>query len=354
VQHFIVPDLSGPPTGGTAYNRRLLQALRRRGCETLASTLESALDPSRARECSHHWVDTLYLERLGELADARPGASVGLIAHYLPSLVRCKTPEPEDLEPAESHALRRARWLLAPSAYMAEQLVRLGVHSGRIGIVEPGVEARSDIGGELQPHSSDRLCTGEDRGSGTVHAVIVANLVEAKGIVTFLRALEGLAEPEDAFELQIIGSHDLDAAYAGACLDFVAGSDRLRRRVRLAGPLPHDRCIAAIDRAHVVISASRMESYGMVLAQARASGVPVLAREGGNVRNHVDPHAGGELVADELQLARSLLALVREQAELRRRRRCALAHPYTRSWDEAATEFLAWTRGQRPPKRSRK
>ena len=95
----------------------------------------------------------------------------------------------------------------------------------------------------------------------------------------------------------------------------------------------------------VFISCSRMESYGMALAEARACGMVVVARAGGNVVQHVDPSSGGQLCADEGEVASACVALARDREALAGRSALAAAGvPRGRSWAEAAHDYVRQTR----------
>ena len=103
--------------------------------------------------------------------------------------------------------------------------------------------------------------------------------------------------------------------------------------------IPQAQVFDQLARSALLVSASRMESYGMALAEARAHGTPILARAGGHVAAHVDPAAGGQLVADEAELAHAFVALLRRPTELERRIGLAEAARQTRSWHLTALEF---------------
>ena len=110
---------------------------------------------------------------------------------------------------------------------------------------------------------------------------------------------------------------------AAACADH-----GLSDRVHLPGP----RTGAALDRSYagadLLVLASRSETYGMVIAEALARGLPVLATGVGGVMEALGPGAGpaqpGLLVApdDPAALATALRAWL-DDAELRRRLRRA-------------------------------
>jgi glycosyltransferase involved in cell wall biosynthesis len=331
-QAFVVPDLHGPATGGTLYNRRLIEALEAQGGAPAVMSAARALPVIGRHPPRVYWVDTLFLDAFTTLADAAyKGSAVGLLMHYLPTLVTAgEKPGLEALSSVERTALIRARWLLVPSPYLADELQALDVPEHRIIVVEPGVDVR--------PPADSTTSRSTRRTS--VHAVIVANLVEGKGVLPFLRALDRAMHSSDTLHVKVIGSLQMQPAHAGACALLVSRSSRLRTRVELLGSCSPDVCIETLAQADVLISASRMESYGMALAEARALGLPIVARSGGNAAAHVAPESGGQLLADDTALAEACLALSRDPAELALRKRRARSRACARGWDLAAREFV--------------
>jgi glycosyltransferase involved in cell wall biosynthesis len=97
-----------------------------------------------------------------------------------------------------------------------------------------------------------------------------------------------------------------------------------------------------LAQAHVLVSASRSESFGLAVSDARASRCVVLARAAGHVAQLVSAAAGGALLADDGELVQALLALCRDPAALRERLERAALHALpTRSWHEAAADLLS-------------
>ena len=157
---------------------------------------------------------------------------------------------------------------------------------------------------------------------------MLCNVTAGKGVLPFLSALAATTRDDDRFTLTIAGALDAEPEYAAACKSAIAG-EALDHRVQLLSALSHPDALARLAEADLLVSASRMESYGMALAEARAAGVPILARAGGNAAAHVASSAGGELCADETQLAQRFLELVRDPrraVSAPRARRCR--HPH--------------------------
>jgi glycosyltransferase involved in cell wall biosynthesis len=275
------------------------------------------------------WIDSLYLDALPELARAKSaGQRVGLLLHYLPSLLRVGDElGRDDLGDGERAALDLSDAFLVTSPFAAALLRRLGAGPRPILCVEPGRFANGL--GELVPATP-----------GT-QAALVGNLAANKGVAPFLQALGQELAPGDRFALEIIGG-DADSAYAATCRDIARQHELLAARVRFAGALSPEEVPERLRRKNLLISASVSEAYGMALAEGRTVGLPILARRGGNVENLVHSSAGGELVADEHELARAAIRLARDAEEHARRsalaRREALA---PRSWWAAAHDFMA-------------
>ncbi len=135
----------------------------------------------------------------------------------------------------------------------------------------------------------------------------------------------------------MVGSPDADPEYAHACVSAAGGDPR----IRFSGAIEPVALIEELARRDLLISASRMESFGMALRGGRTLGVPIAARRGGNVAALVEAAAGGELCRDEGELALAFLSLCRNPDELSRRHELARrnARP-PRGWSDAARELL--------------
>jgi glycosyltransferase involved in cell wall biosynthesis len=248
-----------------------------------------------------------------------------VLLHYLPTLLH--NPDPHtlaELSPREQHALAVADMIVTPSATLRALVSRLRPALPVVAI-EPGVTCSADA--VTREHTCAMVC----------------NVTENKGVLPLLRALAEHATPGDAFALRIAGRLDLEPEYAARCRALVAEHAWLSAHVHLLSGLAPAAVLIELARAGVFASASRMESYGMALAEARASGTPIVARAGGHVAQHVRAEHGGELVANEAELAQALLRLMRAPDELARRQRLAAANRLRRDWRDAARELEAFT-----------
>ena len=324
---FVVPALDGPISGGTSYNRELCRALAEYPCRVLVCSLEDAQLESFVAAARHTFVDTLYLDAFPELArrvrDA--GGSAALLTHYLPALVTAgRAVDESELGASESRALAAADALLVTSDFMCRAMTRLT--SSRIFVIEPGSRA------QLAAFSAS---------STHLRAIAIANLVPGKGIAPLLRGFAAALHDDDPLELSIVGRLDAEPAYAAHCRRLIDASSVLAHRVTLRGPMSPEQTQLALADAELFVSASSMESYGMALAEARITGVPIIACSGGHSAAHVEVEAGGQLVASPRELADACVALARNAADRAERRARARRHaPLARSWARAATELL--------------
>jgi glycosyltransferase involved in cell wall biosynthesis len=328
VQWFIVPNLEGPISGGTHYNRMLIAALKSAHVPCHVLPLDMAPPVlARADIKDSIWIDSLYLDDFPWLAHwAKPSAQVGMIGHYLPSLIsKGEGISPKDLTPKETAALRIAGMFLVPSPFMREIVHRLTGGNRPILEVEPGRIARAALSLPAPP----------------VRALMVANLVPGKGVAAFLRGLAEKIRRSDTLHLNIIGGSAQAPAHAERCRALV-GHPCLRGHVHFLGELSPDETLGRISASNLLVSASHMESYGMALAEARTVGLPIVARQGGHVAAMVGRESGGELVATTTDLASACLKLCRDPVEHRARmeRARGLVLP-GRPWSVAASEFCA-------------
>ena len=144
------------------------------------------------------------------------------------------------------------------------------------------------------------------------------------------------------------------------------GSEERRREIEaLAGACPKGRVILAGFRQDVeacfagfdiFVHGARAEAFGLVLAEAAAAGLPVVATTVGGVPDIVRAGETGVLVPpeDPSALARAIVALVREpelRTRLGKRAREVAATEYSLElFGERYAALYADVRAGRPPK----
>ena len=272
--------------------------------------------------------DSLFLEALAsDQVPRAPGQRLGLLAHYLPSLVdSALAGRPWTPSSLERQALQAVDCCLCTGAFMLEALRRAEV-SLSSWLLAPGV----------QP-----MAMNQAPPPAPVMALMLANVTPGKGLLPLLTALEGMRRPP-GFELWVVGRLDVDPDYVQRCRILAQGNLALRDCVHFVGEVPRSALPQWLAKAHCLVSASVMESCGMAMLEARHLGVPILAHDGGNTPEHVREAWGGALCTDVEQLARILCDFAQDYRQRRsRRQRAWTARPEPRPWTVVAQELEHW------------
>ncbi|MDQ0380977.1 glycosyltransferase family 4 protein [Amycolatopsis thermophila] len=267
---FVLPgDIDDPelPSGGNVYDRRIVAGLRQLGRPVREVAVPGAWPSPGAGARA-------LLDR--ELAAVPAGALVvidGLVACGVPEVVvphaarlrlvvlvhmplGDETGAAAALDARERTTLHAARAVVTMSAGTARRLRR---HHGlsRVHVVPPGTDpAPVSAGSEL-------LC--------------VASLTPHKGQDTLVEALAAVADLD--WRCRLVGPLRRAPSFAARVRELIARHD-LTSRVVVTGPLTGPALDRAYERAGLLVLPSRSETYGMVVAEALARGIPVLASAG--------------------------------------------------------------------------
>jgi glycosyltransferase-like protein len=184
-------------------------------------------------------------------------------------------------------------------------------------------------------------------GDGEVVFLAVGGIEPRKGSDHLVRALALIERPA---VLAVVGGHSFQdhAWYRDAVLESLPslGLD-LGRHVVLVGTVPDDELVAWYHAADALAFPSVKEGWGLVVLEAMAAGLPVVASDIPVLREYVQPDESALLVppGDDAALAAALTAVV-TRPELRQRlvaggRR--LARRY--GWDASAARHIEVYRG---------
>jgi glycosyltransferase involved in cell wall biosynthesis len=318
VKHFAfaVPGDLATPTGGYAYDRRIIAELRALGWQVDVIDLgEGFPRPTAERKA-------MARERLAEVPRGRPIAIDGLAYGVLPEAaeeLRERNPlialvhhplaletglapaEAEALLNSERSALAVARGVIVTSA-STQQIVLddYEVPDEHITVARPGTDR-----GAIAPGSSD----------GVVRLISIGAVVPRKGFDVLMAALADLSDLP--WRLAIAGDLTRDPA-AAAQLHADIQQHGFADRVEVLGVLPQDRVAALYAGADIFVLASRFEGYGMVFAEAMAHGLPVIGTTGGAIPETVPPEAGVLVEPNDVNaLVRALRMLIERPQERR-------------------------------------
>ena len=250
---LVHPPLQAFPSGGNIYDAQLL-AQSRRTASPWISVCWPVSDLVTPR-CDVLLWDSLLLCQVQRLSAER----VGLLMHYLPSW-QAEGHERSSMYAIEARALVRADFVIATGVRLSEvvQRRRPGMP---VFVCEPGVDCVFRARRSPPP-------------AGPVALLTVANLTPAKGHAALFARLERLRELP--WRWHVVGADD---PRLGTAALLRSGAERagLADRVFFHGPLDQARVAALMAECDLLLHPSRAESYGMVLAEAAACGLPVLS-----------------------------------------------------------------------------
>jgi glycosyltransferase involved in cell wall biosynthesis len=349
------------PSGGNTYDRRLCAELAAQGFAVEQLRVGGTWPhPSQAD-----------LAGLGAALDTVPDSGVvlldGLVACAasdvvvrqarrlrLAVLVHLPLADETGLEPAaaavldarERRALHAVHAVVTTSVATARRVVdRHGLAPSAVHVAVPGADPPGP--------DADRAGPDADRaGDDGRRLLCVGSVTPRKGHDVLVEALADLGDLGDlAWTCTCVGPLDRSPAHADR-VRVRAAELGLGTRLTWSGPRTHPALTQAYDTADLVVLPSRAEPYGMVLTEALARGLPVVATAVDGVPEAVGRAPDGELPGllvppgDAAALAGALRAWLTEPDLRHRLRAAARARGATlRPWTATATDVAAVLRG---------
>jgi glycosyltransferase involved in cell wall biosynthesis len=337
---FAVPGDLATPTGGYAYDRRMIAELGQLGWQidllnlgegfpwpneaTLASAQTRLLSMPAGRRIV---VDGLALGVLPETASQLAGRNPLLaLVHHPLALERGITVEQASaLRASERAALATVLGVVVTSTATARLVASdYGVPDQRITVARPGND-RVPLAQRSSRH-------------GVVRLLSVGAVVPRKGFDVLIAALATLTDL--SWRLTIAGDRTRDLN-AGAQLDDDIGRHKLGSQIVALGAVSPQRLAALYAEADVFVLASHFEGYGMAYAEAVAHGLPVIGTNAGAIPDTVPPDAGLLVAPGDIPALALVLRRVIGDADLRRSLASAAraAAPQLPTWQHSAEIF---------------
>jgi glycosyltransferase involved in cell wall biosynthesis len=333
---FAVPGDLDTPTGGYAYDKRIIEELRTRGWEIAVLNLGSDFPrpDAKARRAANDTLakldPTIPVVIDGLAFGVLPEAGAGLgKSHKLIALVHHPLAFESGLSPndakefyaSECEALRHVRHVIVTSHATARLLASdYNVTAERITVAKPG---------------NDPVPPSRGSGEGIVHLLAVGSLVPRKGYDVLVAALARLKDLP--WRLSIVGDVTRDPDCAAA-LDRDIDRLDLRARIECLGAVSQARLAKLYDQTDLFTLPSRFEGYGMAFADAIAFGVPVIAARSGAIPETVPAQASILVPPDDVPALTSVLRWLIENKSEREtlRAQARAAARSLPSWRESA------------------
>jgi polysaccharide biosynthesis protein PelF len=175
----------------------------------------------------------------------------------------------------------QARHIVTLSDVNRNKQIADGAPPEKIEIVPNGVALQ----GSSQPAAPDKR-DGDDQVAPTARRLrvgFVGRVVPIKDLVTFVRACDIALGVVD-LEARVIGPSDEDPGYAARCRQLVARLGRTNN-IQFVGPMPPAQIYGDLD---LVVLTSFSEGQPLVILEAYAWGVPVVATDVGACREMIE------------------------------------------------------------------
>lgn len=343
---FVVPGRLEARTGGSTYNRRIVEGLRGRGRSLDVVEVDGGF-PAPEADAIQRLDDALTSLAAGTITVV-DGLIFGCVPEVarrhalrlrLVSLVHLPLAADPGLEPetgaafrrSEERTLRSAARVVITGDATRDLLDGYGVPDTRIAVVEPGTDRPS-----AEQLTAAR--TVRDRRDGIVRLLSVATLNPGKGHARLLSALAATGLTN--WHLTCAGSQAHHPRTVAEVEERIRQLD-MTSQVALAGDLDDTGLAAAYQSADVFVLATRRETYGMAVSSALAWGLPVVSTRTGAIPGLVGDTAGIVVPVDDEAALTGALRRVLGDATFRATlaRGALLAAERLPSWHDQVTAF---------------
>lgn len=311
---FAIPGVINLPTGGYAYDRRVLSLLPQAGVAVEHLPLPGGfpapsvadLDETKRLLADVPPSAVLLADGLAygamptEVIRAARGPIVALVHHPLCLEEGLSKARQMELHALEKTALGLARAVITTSRTTARTVVKdFAVPEQRIRVAEPGTEPA--------PRAKE--------GDGPVRLLSVGSIVPRKAYDVLVRALGPLGDR--AWHLTIAGPCDRSKEAVASLQEAIAQTG-LDSRITLMGPVSESQLGGLYAAADIFVLSSLYEGYGMVLGEAMARGLPIVCTTGGAAAETAPAGAAIKVPPGEVGALSAAIRSVLDSRDLRR------------------------------------
>lgn len=181
--------------------------------------------------------------------------------------------------------------LIAVSGAVKQAYIQAGGDPERIEIINSGIDPRfMDLA--KTEHLDDK-----DFAENRLHLIYAGRIRREKGVLVLFKALDRLINEQGMQNLHLHIFGDGDQLYISELQAFL-GEKQLTHAVTLHGKVPQDDLIKYYDLSEIMLVPSLwQEPFGLVVAEAMARGLPVIASDLGGPAEIITNGVDGLLVA---------------------------------------------------------
>jgi glycosyltransferase involved in cell wall biosynthesis len=312
---FAVPGDLNTPTGGYAYDKRMIAELGKLGWDVEVIDLGNEFPrPSDATRAAANAKLLALPQGMPLVIDGLAFGTMFVVAsrlalrHKLVALVHHPLALESGLRPEEAATFQ----IMERTALSAAgRTVTTSHTTARVLTSHYGVAPRRLI---VAPPGTDKVRPARGSGgTGPLALLAVGAVVPRKGYDVLIAALATLRELP--WRLTIAGDRTRDPATAQQVETDIARA-KLTGRITLAGAVSDERLDALYDGADLFVLPSRYEGYGMAFAAAIARRLPVIGTDAGAIPEAVPAGAGILVPPDNVPaLAAALRRLITDAGE---------------------------------------
>jgi glycosyltransferase involved in cell wall biosynthesis len=183
----------------------------------------------------------------------------------------------------ENYLLKRANIILVNSRYIANYAQKRSGSNPTMIIALPGIENKGDLGPKPFPVAH----------STRPRLLLVGECTRRKGIEYLVRAIPLLGF--DKVQLAIAGGYSPKNPYYRK-IERLVNKFHLEGEVNFLGYLDRNEILELMKESQIYLQPSLSEGYGIAIAEALASGLPIIASRVGGIPEIVEDGVNGILV----------------------------------------------------------
>ncbi len=214
-----------------------------------------------------------------------------------------------------------------PSRATAHELIEKGIPPHKVRIFPRGVDTEL-----FHPSKRNGLLTRNGR-EGALTLLYVGRVSKEKNLEILVKVFKSLTDATDGIQLVVVG----DGPYLPEMREALAD-----KPVHFTGYLEGDRLAGAYASCDLFVFPSTTDTFGNVVLEAQASGIPVVVTDQGGPQENIVPGETGFVVRgnDEESLLRTLQSIMQNTHRLKLMGAAARRYAEKRSFDQAFEQ--AW------------